>query len=151
MIKIIEKDFLDDNFILKNLTSNINLNEKIKFNKDDVYYFGNYNTIYVDKIKKKINKNKKNIRNAVEKGIKFLITGNSTELFNNNFSSKDINLFTCYNKKCFKKNKIKNAKNKKRLIEYNNLNKIDNENFKYKNLICIKNLSDINKIIKMTK
>ncbi len=151
MIKIIEKEFLDDDFILKNLTSNIKLNEKIKFNKDDVYYFGNYDVMYVDKIKKKINKNKKSIKNAVEKGIKFLITGNSTELFNNNFSYKDINLFTSYNKKCFKKNKIKDAKNKKRLIEYNNLNEIDNENFKYKNLICIKNLSDIDKIIKMTK
>ena len=33
MIKIIEKEFLDDDFILKNLTGNINLNEKIKFNK----------------------------------------------------------------------------------------------------------------------
>ena len=42
MIKIIEKEFLDDNFIIKPFTSNIKINENIYFKKDDTYYFGNY-------------------------------------------------------------------------------------------------------------
>ena len=42
MIKIIEKEFLKDDFILRTFTSNINIKDKIKFSKNDVYYFGNY-------------------------------------------------------------------------------------------------------------
>ena len=42
MIKIIEKEFLDDNFIIKPFASNININDNIYFSKENVYYFGNY-------------------------------------------------------------------------------------------------------------
>mgnify|MGYP003522758266 CR=1 FL=1 len=42
MIKIIEKEFLDDNFIIKRFASNKKKNENIYFKKDDTYYFGNY-------------------------------------------------------------------------------------------------------------
>ena len=42
MIKVIEKDFLDDDFIIKPFTKNINLKDNIYFSKDNIYYFGNY-------------------------------------------------------------------------------------------------------------
>ena len=124
MIKIIEKEFLDDNFIIKPFTSNIKINENIYFKKDDTYYFGNY-------IKEKINKNKKRIISAIENGTTIIIHGNSIELFNNSFKACNINLFTAYDdKKLFKRKKVKFV---------NDLNYgINSLNFKYKNLICFK-------------
>ena len=53
MIKIIEKEFLDDNFIIKPFTSNIKINENIYFKKDDTYYFGNYKKDKLNYIKEK--------------------------------------------------------------------------------------------------
>ena len=59
MIKIIEKEFLDDDFIIKPFASNIKINENIYFKKDDTYYFGNYKSDKLSHIKEKINKNQK--------------------------------------------------------------------------------------------
>lgn len=127
MIKIIEKEFLDDNFIIKPFASNIKINENIYFKKDDTYYFGNYKK---DKLNY-INKNKKRIISAIENGTTIIIHGNSIELFNNSFKACDINLFTAYDdKKLFKRKKVKFV---------NDLNYgINSLNFKYKNLICFK-------------
>ena len=68
MIKIIEKDFLDDDFIIKPFARNIKINENIYFKKDDTYYFGNYKSDKLSHIKEKINKNKKRIISAIENG-----------------------------------------------------------------------------------
>ena len=106
MIKIIEKEFLNDNFIIKPFAGNIN-------------------------IKNKIRKNKKRILNAIEDGVKFVIHGNSIEIFNNSFKKEDINLFTAYDKKrIIKKNKLKIINSLK--------TGIDTFNFRYKNLTCFK-------------
>ena len=43
MIKVLESSYLKDEFINKNLISNINLTDNISFSKDNIYYFGNYN------------------------------------------------------------------------------------------------------------
>ena len=37
MIKVLEKDFLNDKFIDNNFTSNIKLNDKLNFNKNNIY------------------------------------------------------------------------------------------------------------------
>lgn len=131
MIKIIEKEFLDDNFIIKPFASNIKINENIYFKKDDTYYFGNYKKDKLSYIKEKINKNKKRIISAIENGTTIIIHGNSIELFNNSFKTCNINLFTAYDdKKLFKRKKVKFV---------NDLNYgINSLNFKYKNLICFK-------------
>lgn len=143
MIKIIEKEFLDDNFIIKPLAGNINVKDKIYFSKNNIYYFGNYKKDKLSIIKKKIIKNKTNIKNAVEKGIKIIIYGNSIELFNNNFKRDTISLFTAYDKNifsnhkgklCFKKNNNKNTFKIIDNIQYG----IDTLNFRYKNLLCLK-------------
>ena len=131
MIKIIEKEFLDDNFIIKPFASNININDNIYFSKENVYYFGNYKEDKLNIIKNKVIKNKKRIINAVENGVKFIIHGNSIDIFNNSFKASDINLFTAYDKKrLFKKNQLKNI--------YNLNIGCDTLNFKYKNLTCLK-------------
>ena len=128
MIKVLEKDLLDDDFIIKAFFKNIKLNQKINFNKDCIYYFGNYKENELEKIKRKITNNKKAIKKAVEKGVRIIIHGNSIELFNNSFNHKDINLFT-----------YANNKKGKKIIKVNNLDKvITYPNFRYKNLICIK-------------
>ena len=131
MIKIIEKEFLDDNFIIKPFASNIKISENIYFKKDDTYYFGNYKKDKLNYIKEKINKNKKRIISAIENGTTIIIHGNSIELFNNSFKACNINLLTAYdNKKLFKRKKVKFV---------NDLNYgINALNFKYKNLICFK-------------
>lgn len=131
MIKILEKDYLDDDFIIKPFANNIKINENIYFNKSNTYYFGNYDETKIEEIKDKIKKNKKRIISAIENGTKFIIHGNSIDIFNNSFKSDDINLFTAYDKKSFlNKNKPK---------EINNLQVgINTLNFKYKNLICFK-------------
>lgn len=131
MIKIIEKEFLDDDFIIKPFASNIKLCKNIYFNKKDTYYFGNYKEDKINLIKEKINKNKKRIIKAVENGTSIIIHGNSIDLFNNSFKACDINLFTAYDdKKIFKRKKVKFV---------NDLNYgINSLNFKYKNLICFK-------------
>ena len=131
MIKIIEKEFLDDDFIIKPFASNIKINENIYFKKDDTYYFGNYKRDKLSYIKEKINKNKKRIISAIENGTSIIIHGNSIELFNNSFKACDINLFTAYDdKKMAKRKKVKFV---------NDLNYgINSLNFKYKNLICFK-------------
>ena len=131
MIKIIEKDFLDDDFIIKPFANNICINENIYFNKKDTYYFGNYKEDKINLIKDKINKNKRRIIKAIENNITFIIHGNSIDIFNNSFKANDINLFTAYSKK---------EKTKKDYIKkVDNLNLgIDTLNFKYKNLTCFK-------------
>ena len=131
MIKIIGKEFLDDNFIIKPFASNIKISENIYFKKDDTYYFGNYKKDKLNYIKEKINKNKKRIISAIENGTTIIIHGNSIELFNNSFKACNINLFTAYDdKKLFKRKKVKFV---------NDLNYgINSLNFKYKNLICFK-------------
>lgn len=149
MIKVIEKDLLEDNFINKKLITNISKEEKIYFSKDNIYYFGNYTNEGLKIIKQKLLKNKKAIKKAIENNIKFIISGNSIDIFNNSFNHKDLNIYTCYNEKNFK-NKIKGIKfryfkryNKlKHVSDLNNC--VDSENFRYKNLVCAKN---INKII----
>ena len=142
MIKIIEKDLLEDNFIIKGFTKNIKLKDKITFTKDDTYYFGNYKKSDIDIIKKKILKNKKSIIRAINKGVKFIIHGNSIDIFNNNFNKNEFNLFTAFEKKDLrikrKKLKIKNKKHNKYIIVNNLKRGIDTLNFRYKNLICIK-------------
>lgn len=131
MIKIIEKDFLDDDFIIKPFASNISINDNIYFSKEHTYYFGNYKKDKLKLIKNKIIKNKKRIIKAIEDGTNFIIHGNSIDIFNNSFKARDINLFTAYDKK--------------RLIKKNQFKKISNLsigcdtlNFKYKNLTCFK-------------
>lgn len=127
MIKIIEKEFLDDNFIIKPFASNIKISENIYFKKDDTYYFGNYKKDKLNYIKEKINKNKKRIISAIENGTTIIIHGNSIELFNNSFKACNINLFTAYDDK------------RKKVKFVNDLNYgINSLNFKYKNLICFK-------------
>lgn len=131
MIKILEKDFLKDNFIIKAFAENISLKDNIYFSKKNIYYFGNYKEEHLKDIKNKITKNKKRIINAIENNVTFIIHGNSIEIFNNSFKHNDINLFTAYNKKrLFNKNKI---------VKINNIKTgIDTLNFKYKNLLCFK-------------
>lgn len=131
MIKILEKDFLKDNFIIKPFAENISLKDNIYFSKENIYYFGNYKEEHLNDIKNKIIKNKKRIINAIENNVTFIIHGNSIEIFNNSFKHNDINLFTAYNKKrLFNKNKI---------VKIDNIKTgIDTLNFKYKNLLCFK-------------
>lgn len=137
MIKIIEKDFLDDKFIISSFTDNISLNEDIKFNKNNIYYFGNYKKEELDKIKKKLIKNKKRLLKAIENNVKFIICGNSIELFNNSFYHNDLNIFTNYY------NKRKYLFNKKTKHVSNLENGIEAENFRYKNMFCINNLNKL--------
>ncbi len=142
MIKIIEKDFLDDDFIIKAFADNIKLNENIYFSKNNIYYFGNYKEDKINGIKNKIIKNKKRIINAIENNVTFIIHGNSIDIFNNSFKKDDMNLFTAYDKKAicikFKRLKFKKRKNKNITI-INDLRKgVDTLNFKYKNLLCFK-------------
>lgn len=148
MIKVIEKDLLDDKFINKNLTSNINKDERIYFSKNNIYYFGNYTNEGLNIIKEKLLKNKNALKRAIENNIKFIISGNSIELFNNSFNHNDLNIYTCYNEKNFK-SKIKgirfsHLKKNNKLKYIDNISKtIDSENFRYKNLICIKNINKL--------
>lgn len=142
MIKVIEKDFLDDDFIIKPFASNISINDNIYFSKNNTYYFGNYKEDKISEIKNKILKNKKRLIKAIENGVSFIIHGNSINIFNNSFKFKDINLFTAYDKNNvrIKFNKLKLTKRKnKSIVIINNLNDgIDTLNFRYKNLICFK-------------
>ena len=142
MIKVIEKDFLDDNFIIKSFTDNINIKDNIYFSKNNVYYFGNYKENKIDIIKAKVLKNKKRIINAIENNVTFIIHGNSIDIFNNSFKTNNINLFTAYDKKSFKilfkKLKIRKKKNRKISIIYDLKKGIDTLNFRYKNLLCFK-------------
>ena len=139
MICVLEKELLEDNFIDKRFIKNINNEERILFNKNNIYYFGNYKKDSLNIIKEKLLKNKRNIINAIERNIKIIITGNSIDLFNNTFKYKDINLFTAYDKS-------------KRFKLLNDLKKgLDTYNFKYKNLICFNDIKLINKLIKKTK
>lgn len=101
MIHILEKDYLEDEFIIKEFTNNIKLKDKLKFNKNDIYYFGNYKKDKIDLIEKKLIRNKKAIINAVKKDIKFFIYGNSINLFNNSFNHKKLNIFNMYDNKIF--------------------------------------------------
>ena len=142
MIKVLEKDYLEDNYIYKSFIKNISIKDKLHFSKKDIYYFGNYNDNKINIIKKKILRNKKNIIRAIENNVKFIIHGNSIDIFNNSFKSKDFNLFTAYDKKEIKlkrkKLKLKHKNNDKYII-INDLKKgIDTLNFRYKNFICIK-------------
>lgn len=143
MIKAIEKDFLNDKFINKSFVYNIKITDNLKFNKQDTYYFGNYDVDKINIIKTKIIKNKKSIINAVEKGVKFIICGNSIEIFNNSFKSNELNLFTFYSN-----NSILHKYDKKIKLINNLKQGIYSDNFKYKNLVCISKQKYINKIIK---
>ncbi len=156
MIRVLEKDFLNDSFIQKVCTKNICLNDRMNFNNKDIYYFGNYSDDKIDLIKNKLLKNKKRIINAIENNAKFIVCGNSYDILNNSFNKSDLNIYTAYNKKMFKKrrNKLLILKDKINLNvkRINSLDKvIDDYNFKYKNLICIKDEFLLNKIIKKTK
>lgn len=143
MIKVLEKDYLDDKFIIKQFLYNIKIKENIFFDKKDTYYFGNYKEEKLDIIKQKVNKNKKRIISAIENGTKFIIYGNSINIFNNSFNHNNINLFTSYSENSFKnkfgKLVIKKKYKNKNIKVVENINKcITTENFRYKNLICIK-------------
>lgn len=156
MIKVIEKDFLDDSFINKAFINNISLDDKLFFSKDNIYYFGNYKQDKLYLIKEKLLKNKKRLVNAIENNIKFIICGNSIELFNNTFKRDDLNIYTSNSsfifKKKFNKLVIKRRKKDINLKTVYTLKKvIDSTNFKYKNFICINNINQIDKIIKKTK
>lgn len=133
MIKILEKNMLDDNFIINSFTDNICINEPINFNKNDIYYFGNYKKEEIDKINKKLLRNKKRIINAIENNVKFIICGNSIELFNNKFKHNELNIYTNYYSK----------KNKKIKHVFNLNNGINAENFRYKNMICLNDISNL--------
>lgn len=144
MIKVIEKELLEDDFIISSLTKNINLNEVIYFSKNDIYYFGNYKNDALIKIKNKLIKNKKRIVKAIENGVRFIVHGNSIDIFNNTFNHNDINLFTSYNPNEFKKQISKLRLRTK--YKYNKIKKVNNikeaipsESFLYKNFLCIKN------------
>ena len=139
MIKIIEMEYLDDNFINTSFCKNISLNENITFSKGNIYYFGNYKEDKIELIKKKLIKNRKNLLNAIQNNVKFIISGNSFEMFNNSFKPYDLNIYTNYSKSKHS-NKIRYIADLKKGIEGNI--------FKYKNLICIKNTNKINKVIK---
>ena len=41
MIKVLGSNYLKDEFINKNLVSNIKLKDNLSFSKDNIYYFGN--------------------------------------------------------------------------------------------------------------
>lgn len=156
MIKILEKDFLNDDFINKELADNIKIKEKISFTKENIYYFGNYELDKLKIIKKKMIKNKKSLIKAIEKGIKFIICGNSIEIFNNDFKTNGLNIYTNYNPSIFKRRgnnlKIKNDKGNASIKTVNSINKvIASSNFRYKNLICIANEEKIDKIIKKSR
>lgn len=139
MIKIIEKDYLEDSFINTCFCKNICLNEKIIFSKDNIYYFGNYRKDKINLIKNKLIKNRKNLLNAIQNNVKFIISGNSFEMFNNSFKVSDLNIYTSYSK-----NKYSN-----KIIYVDDLKKgIKGNIFKYKNLVCIENTNKINKVIK---
>ena len=123
------------------------------FNKNNIYFFGNYEEDKLKYIKNKLIKNKKNIKRAIENNIKFIVTGNSYDIFNNSFKHDDLNIFTAYNKKMFKKKirkiRIKKDKDNLNLKTVYSLEKgVNSKNFKYKNLLCIKRPDTINKIIK---
>ena len=53
----------------------------------------------------------------MQENIKFIVTGNSYDIFNNSFKHDDLNIFTAYNKKMFKKkiSKIRIKKDKDNL------------------------------------
>lgn len=153
MIKVLEKDYLEDSYIKNQFIQNLKLEEKINFSKNSIYYFGNYKKDKLELIKNKILKNKKSLIKAIENNVKIIICGNSYELFNNNFNHKDLNLFTVYNPKMFKKRikkiKVKKDCNDNSIKRVDSLNKaIDSNNFKYKNLLCVKDPYLIDKIIK---
>src|SRR5574344_1921058 len=149
MIKVVEKDYLQDDFINKQFINNINIKDKITFSKDDIYYFGNYDEDKIKLIKKKLLSNKKSIIRAIKNDVKFIICGNSFDMFNNHFNTKDLNIYTSYNKKAFIK--IKKLLIRKHYKD-NIINKIDNldmvsdtNNFRYKNTYCLSNYKLINK------
>ena len=138
MIKIIEMEYLDDNFINTSFCKNISLNEKITFSKGNIYYFGNYKEDKIELIKKKLIKNRKSLLNAIQNNVKFIISGNSFEMFNNSFKPYDLNIYTNYNKSKHS-NKIRYIDDLKKGIEGNV--------FKYKNLVCVKDTKKIDKVI----
>ncbi|MEG2351527.1 MAG: hypothetical protein RSB54_02470, partial [Bacilli bacterium] len=122
------------------------------------YYFGNYQQDKLDKVFKKINNNKKLIKNAIENKAKIIICGNSYELFNNRFNVKDsINLFTAFNNNNFTKRRFSKfmkirEKNDDTLEKISSLNYVvQNENFKYKNLYCVKSQESVKIAIKRLK
>lgn len=149
MIIAIEKNNLDDDFIVKTFIKNMNINNRLNFNKDDIYYFGNYNKDMLNKIEKKLINNKKSLIKAIESGTKFLIYGNSIDIFNNSFKRNKLNIFTVYDNKNINirnnKMKVKNKYNKSIKQVYGLNIASDNINFRYKNLVCFKNKKAIEK------
>lgn len=152
LIKVIEKELLEDEFIIKSFVNNVKLNEPIYFSKDNIYYFGNYKNDSLAKIENKLINNKKRIIKAIENGVKFIVCGNSVDLFNNSFNHKELNLFTCYNPNGFKK-AIKGIKVKQK-YKHNKIKKVNNikevipsENFLYRNFLCVRNEKIIEKVL----
>ena len=82
MICVLEKELLEDNFIDKRFIKNINNEERILFNKNNIYYFGNYKKDSLNIIKEKLLKNKRNIINAIERNIKIIKKTKYTTLSN---------------------------------------------------------------------
>lgn len=158
MIKVFEKDFLDDTLIKHYRASNIGIKERINFNSKDIYYFGNYQEDKLNKVRKKIIGNYKNIKRAIERKAKIIVTGNSCNLFNSTFKpGKSISLFIAYDPKKFRRAKLS------RFIRINKVRKteikkiysldeiIDSENFSYKNLYYIDDSKNVNVAIKKLK
>ncbi len=161
MIKVFEKDYLDDTLIKNYRASNIGINDRINFNSKDIYYFGNYQQDKLKYIRKKLIRNYKNIKRAVERKTKIIITGNSCNLFNSTFKSgSSISLFVAYDPKRFKRAKLSrfiriNQVRKTEIKKIGSLNGvISSENFFYKNLYYIddsKNVIDVIKKLKKAK
>src|SRR5574344_1189477 len=138
MIKVVEKDYLQDDFINKQFINNINIKDKITFSKDDIYYFGNYDEDKIKLIKKKLLSNKKSIIRAIKNDVKFIICCNSFDMFNNHFNNK---AFIKINKLLIRKHYKDNIINK-----IDNLDMVsDTNNFRYKNTYCLSNYKLINK------
>ena len=139
MIKAIAKELLDDDYIIKEYVENLNINDRLLFNKNNIYYFGNYKEDELNKIEQKLIRNRKSLIKAIDKGVRFIICGNSINIFNNSFKANKLNIFTAYNIKLKRKRIYTNKSNDIKLV-YNLNTPIDSINFKYKNLICISNL-----------
>lgn len=156
MIKVLEAEYLNDNFIDKKFVSSLGINDKISFSKENIYYFGNYEEDKIPMIKNKLIRNKKSMLKAIEAGVRFIVCGNSVEMFNNDFKTNGLNIYTFYNPSLFKRRLnhviIKKDKYKNEIKTVRGLDKvICAVNFKYKNFLCISREQMIDALIKKVK